>query len=118
MVGGNSLVPLASGGGGKPTYKVGCSLCTCKCVVERRKGKTHTRTCLAGPGGAGHGVARLWVLTHDVCMNSPPKYDPKPHRSATSFCRLDFAMSPCLIRIDRDRHSQLRDAVTLGGSSL
>jgi hypothetical protein len=31
---------------------------------------------------------------------------------------LSFATSPCLIHFDRDRYSQLRDAITLGGSSL
>jgi hypothetical protein len=42
----------------KPTYKVCCSLCTCKCVKERRKGQTHARARsphLAGRGGVGAG---------------------------------------------------------------
>jgi hypothetical protein len=57
---------------------------------------------------------------YDVHMNSPSKSGPKTRRSAASFCLLpfSFAMSPCLISFDRDRASRLRDAVTLGMSSL
>jgi hypothetical protein len=49
---------VASGGGVKPTYKVGCSLYTCKCVEERGKGETHTLARLTSPGGAGRGGVR------------------------------------------------------------
>jgi hypothetical protein len=99
---------LASGGRGKPTYKVDCSLCTYKCVDERRKGETHVHACsphLARPSGAWRGVgeARRWVWVHDVHVNSPLKSSPKPHRSATSFCRLFFyrvCVEYVLIEID------------------
>jgi hypothetical protein len=53
MVGDNSLSHIASGGGGKPIYKVCYSLCTCKCVRERRKGGIHALARLASPGGMG-----------------------------------------------------------------
>jgi hypothetical protein len=96
---------------------VGCSLCTYKCRGERRNGKTHTHA-LAHRASPGHGVARRWVQTHDMRVNSPPKSGPKPRRPTNSFCRLFFAMSSYLIYFDRDRSSQLRDAVTLGRSSL
>jgi hypothetical protein len=39
----------------KPTYKVCCSLYTCKCVDKRRMGETHTLARLTGR--AGHGEA-------------------------------------------------------------
>jgi hypothetical protein len=47
----------------EPTYKVGCSLCTYKCVEERRKGQTHARARSPrltgrGGGGAGRGMVR------------------------------------------------------------
>jgi hypothetical protein len=69
-------------------------------------------------GEARQGKARRWARVHNVCMNSLPKSGSKPHRSTTSFCRLFFATSPCLIRFDRDRPNRLWDAVTLGRSSL
>jgi hypothetical protein len=97
----------------KTTYKVGCSLCTCKCVEERRKGETRVLARLASPG-----VAWRWARAHDVRVNSPSKFGSKPHRPAASFYRFFFATSLCLIRFDRDRPSRLRDAVTLDRSSL
>jgi hypothetical protein len=39
----------------KPTYKMGCSLYTCKCVKERRKGETHVDA--RSPHLAGRGMA-------------------------------------------------------------
>jgi hypothetical protein len=39
----------------KPTYKVGYSLCTCKCSEERRKGEIHVRA--RSPHRAGCGMA-------------------------------------------------------------
>jgi hypothetical protein len=32
--------------------------------------------------------ARRWARAHDVRVNSPPKFGPKPRRPVTSFCRL------------------------------
>jgi hypothetical protein len=56
-----------------------------------------------GPSGVGWGMARRWAQAHDVCVNSPPKSGPKPHRPATSFCHL-FLLRVCvqyvLIEID------------------
>jgi hypothetical protein len=90
---------------------VGCSLCTCKCVEERRKGETHVRARsprLTGPGRAGwggawrglawHGEARQWAWAHNVRMNSPSKFDPKPRRPATAFCHLGWAATVVKIR--------------------
>jgi hypothetical protein len=96
---------------------VGCSLCTCKCVKEKRKGEIRTRL-LASSHWAGHGVARRWARAHDVHVNSLTKSGPKPRRTMAFFCHLFFAMSPCLIHFNRDKPSLLRDIVTLGGSSL
>jgi hypothetical protein len=94
-------------------------------VEEGRKGETHARACLphlVRCGVARRGEARRGVQVHDVrvrvCVNNPPKSDPKPRKSATSFCHLFFAMSPCLICFDRDRASRLWNIVTPGGSSL
>jgi hypothetical protein len=118
MVGGKSH--LASGDGGNPTYKVSCSLCTCKCVEERRKGETHARARLprlASPGQAWRGEVRRWVQAHDVRVNSPLKSGPKPRRAAAFFCRL-FCYESVSNTFDRDRPSRLRDVVTLGRSSL
>jgi hypothetical protein len=50
-------------------------------------------------------------------VNSPPKSDPKPRRLAASFGRL-FCYESVSNMVDRDRPSRLRDAVTLGKSSL
>jgi hypothetical protein len=48
---------------------------------EREK---HTRArSLPQWSGAGR-----WARAHDVHVNSPPKFGPKPHRSAASFCHL------------------------------
>jgi hypothetical protein len=69
-----------------PTYKVGCSLCTCKCVEERRKGETHVHR--PSPHLTGRGEGRRLSRAHDVRMNSPLKSGPKPHRSMDSFCNL------------------------------
>jgi hypothetical protein len=82
-----------------------------------KKEKTHARTRSPRQGVAWRGVARRWARAHDVRMNSPLKSGSKPRRPATSFYRL-FLTSPCLIRFDRDRHSRLRDTVTLVRSSL
>jgi hypothetical protein len=71
-----------------------CSLCTCKCVEERRKEETYVR---ARARLAGHGVARQWARAHDVRVNGPPKSSPKPRRPTASFYHLFFIMSPCLI---------------------
>jgi hypothetical protein len=43
---------------------------------------------LTGPSEAGHGGARRWAWVHNVCVNSPLKSSPKPHRFATSFYHL------------------------------
>jgi hypothetical protein len=53
-----------------------------------------------------------------VHVNSPLKFGPKPHMSATFFFSFIFAMSSCLICFDRDRTSRLRYVVTIGRSSL
>ncbi len=54
-------------------------------VWMREEREKHTR---ASPRLVGCGEMRRWVQAHDVCMNSPPKSGPKPHRSTTSFCHL------------------------------
>jgi hypothetical protein len=51
---------------------VGCSLCTCKCVKERRMKEIHVLARLAGPGH----------------VNSPSKSGSKPRRYTTSFYHL------------------------------
>jgi hypothetical protein len=53
----------------------------------------------------------------DVRVNSPPKSGPKPRMPAASFCCL-FCYESVSNTFDRDRPSRLRDAVTLGRSSL
>jgi hypothetical protein len=56
----------------KCTYKVDFSLCTCKCVEERRMGETHACTRLASPGQVGWGVVRrgkAMAWAHDVRYN-------------------------------------------------
>jgi hypothetical protein len=72
-------------------------------VRRRGEKEKHTRalTRLISPGVA-------WA--HDVRMNSPPKFRPKPHMHAASF--------PCLRYFDRDRPSHLRDVVIIDESSL
>jgi hypothetical protein len=75
----------------KYNYKVGYSLCTYKCVEERRNGETHIRSphrAGAGRGVSWHDEVRRWVWAYDVHMNSPSKSGPKTRRSAASFCRL------------------------------
>jgi hypothetical protein len=62
--------------------------------------RTRTLARLSSSGRAGHGVAWRWAWAHDLLL------------------LFIFAMSPCIIRFDIDRPSRLRDAVTLGGSSL
>jgi hypothetical protein len=61
-------------------------------VWRRGERGKHTRARSPRRAGVGHGVAcgmaRRWAQVHDVCMNSPPKSGPKPHRPAASFCRL------------------------------
>jgi hypothetical protein len=59
--------------------------------------------------------ARRWV--HDVRVNSSLKSD-SASQTRDLLLPFIFAMGPCLIRFDRDRHSRLRDDVTLGGSSI
>jgi hypothetical protein len=93
-------------------------------VWRRGERGKHTRVlaCLAsphrdGPGWARRGVVRRWARAHDVRVNSPPKSGPKPHRPAASFCHL-FCNKSVSNMVDRDRPSRLRDAVTLGRSSL
>jgi hypothetical protein len=81
-------------------------------VEERRKREAHEHARsphLARRGGAGDGSGR---------MNGLAKFGLKHRRPTTSFCRLFFAMSSCIIHFDRDRPSQSRDTVTLGRSSL
>jgi hypothetical protein len=88
-------------------------------VWRRGEREKHTRapTRLASPGGAGCGVARRWARAHDVRVYSLPKSGPKPRRPTASFCCL-FCYKSVSNTFDRDRASRLRDAVTLGRSSL
>jgi hypothetical protein len=85
---------------------VGCSLCTCKSVEERRKGETYK-----------HALSPRWAKVHDVRMNGLLKSGLKTKGLRVPFA-VYFATSPCLICFDRDRPSRLRDAVTVGKSSL
>jgi hypothetical protein len=56
------------------------------CGREEKGGNTRARSLarLASSGRAGPGAARA----HDVRVNSLLKSGPKPHRPASSFCRL------------------------------
>jgi hypothetical protein len=83
-----------------------CSLFTYKSVEEGRKGETHS--VLAQLTGRGNPA-------HDVRVNGWSKSGPKPHRSVIFFHFFYESVSnTCLI----ERPSQLRDVVTLDGSSL
>jgi hypothetical protein len=81
------------------------------CEVEEKESNT---CALALPGVAWRGGESR---VHDVCVNSPLKSGPKPHRSRSPFA-VYFFTSMCLIHFDRDRLSRLQDAVTLDRSSL
>jgi hypothetical protein len=84
-----------------------------------RNGETHARARsprLAGSGREWCGVAMGTGARH-VCEWST-EIRPKALQVRGFVLPFIFAMSLCLIRFDRDRPSQLRDAVTLNGSSL
>jgi hypothetical protein len=60
---------------------MGCSLCTCKSVEERKKGETHAHAQLVG-----YGEVRRWA--YDMCVNGLSKSGPKPRRSVAFLYRL------------------------------
>jgi hypothetical protein len=80
---------------------------------EEEKGENTRARSLASPLQAGRGVA--W--RGDGRVYSLPKSGPKPRRPTASFCCL-FCYKSVSNTFDRDRASRLRDAVTLGRSSL
>jgi hypothetical protein len=76
-----------------------------------RRGESEKHTCsLASPGGVGRGDGH--GRTQSV------KIRPKASQARNLLLPFIFAMTPCIIHFDRDRPSRLRDAVTLGESSL
>jgi hypothetical protein len=97
------------------------------CEGERKGG--NTRACsprLASPGGAGRDMAWRGEARQGeaMCVGArrareySTKIRPKVSQAHSLILPFIFATSPCLIRFNRDRPSRLRDAVTLGGSSL
>jgi hypothetical protein len=86
---------------------MGCSLCICKSVEERRNRETHIHARLAGPNGAGWGTGARRVHEWSVEIQL------KASQVCGFLLSLIFVTSPCLIRFNRDRSSRLRDVVTL-----
>ena len=113
---------------------MGCSLYTCKSVEERRKGETHARARsprLAGPGragrgGAGRGVAWRGVARRGEAMGAgarrarewSAKIRPKASQVRGFLLPFIFCYEFVSNTLFIERPSRLRDAVTLGESSL
>jgi hypothetical protein len=79
--------------------------------VDKRKGRTHVRACLASPGGA-------WAmgLSCITCQNSSVKSSPEPNEGMTSFSYFAlfyFASWPSLTHIEIWKPSWLWDDSTL-----
>jgi hypothetical protein len=89
-------------------------------LQEEKWRNTHARS-LASPHWAEWGVAwhgeEMGTGARRVREKSA-EIRPKASQVHDLLLPFIFAMSPCLIRFDRDRPNQLRDAVTLGGSFL
>jgi hypothetical protein len=64
------------------------------CGEEEKGGNTRARS-LASSDRAGRGVERRWARAHNMHVNSPPKFSPKPCMSAASFCCL-FLLRVCV----------------------
>jgi hypothetical protein len=92
-----------------------------ECGGEEKGSNTRTLTRLASSGQAGPG--RGWRgEAMGIGARRAREWSAKIWPKASQVCgfllSFIFAMSPCLIRFDRDKTTRLRDVVTLGGSSL